>query len=63
MTESPSRAEEIAQRFHEAYEEMAPLHGYETRESSRKPWSEVPENNKSLMIAVVERLLEREVIR
>jgi hypothetical protein len=56
-------AEQIAQRFHEAYEELAPSHGYETREASRKPWSEVPQNNKSLMIAVVGRLLEQGVIR
>lgn len=56
-------AEQIAQRFHEAYEELAPNHGYETREASRKPWSEVPQNNKSLMIAVVSRLLEQGVIR
>jgi hypothetical protein len=69
MTEKPTvsevsdRAEEIARCFHEAYEELAPSHGYETREASRKPWAEVPDNNKGLMIAVVARLLEREVIR
>ncbi|MFC8491772.1 hypothetical protein ACFUJU_13415 [Streptomyces sp. NPDC057235] len=56
-------AEEIAQQFHEAYEELAPDHGYETREASRKPWSEVPEQNKGLMIAVVGRLLDEGVIR
>jgi len=57
------RAEEIAQQFHQAYEELAPSHGYETREASRKPWSEVPENNKGLMVAVVDRLLSEGVIR
>lgn len=56
------RAEIVAQRFHEAYEELAPSHGYETREASRKPWSEVPENNKSLMVAVVAHLLREGVI-
>lgn len=55
-------AEEIAQQFHEACEELAPSHGYETRETSRKPWSEVPDQNKSLMIAVVGRLLNEGVI-
>ncbi|MFD5107113.1 hypothetical protein [Streptomyces cinereoruber] len=58
-----SRAERIAQRFHEAYEELAPSHGYETREASRKPWADVPEQNKGLMVAVVGRLLEQGVIR
>jgi hypothetical protein len=45
--------EQIAQMFHEQYEELAPSFGYETREASRKPWSEVPANNRALMIAVV----------
>lgn len=56
-------AEEIARKFHEAYEDLAPEHGYETREASRKPWSEVPDQNKGLMIAVVHRLLDTGVIQ
>ncbi|MDQ2785771.1 MAG: hypothetical protein M3Y58_12300 [Chloroflexota bacterium] len=44
--------EEIAQQFHEAYERLAPDYGYKTREASAKPWAEVPEQNKRLMIAV-----------
>ncbi len=46
-------AEAIAQRFHEAYERLAPSFGYETREASAVPWDQVPENNRRLMIAVV----------
>jgi len=49
-------AERVAQQFHEAYEDLAPEFGYETREASRKPWDQVPEQNRSLMIAVVQRL-------
>lgn len=56
-------AELIARAFHEAYEGLAPFHGYETREASRKPWEEVPENNRSLMIATVSQLLRDGVIR
>ncbi|MFJ8929235.1 hypothetical protein ACIRLA_21920 [Streptomyces sp. NPDC102364] len=56
-------AEAIARRFHEAYEDLAPSHGYETREESRKPWSDVPDNNKNLMIAVVAQLLAVGVVR
>lgn len=55
-------AEQIAEAFHDAYERLAPDHGYETREASRKPWSEVPENNRELMTAVVEELLENKII-
>lgn len=65
MTDSPSAlspsgagdastptAETLAQRFHEAYERLAPSFGYETRTASAKPWAEVPENNRRLMTAV-----------
>lgn len=55
-------AEQIAERFHDTYERLAPDHGYETREASRKPWSEVPENNRELMTAVVQELLDDGII-
>lgn len=55
-------AEIIARCFHETYEDLAPDHGYETREESRKPWHEVPEQNRSLMTAVVRHLLDTGVI-
>ena len=52
-------AEALAQQFHEAYEELAPEFGYSTRESSRKPWTQVPEQNRNLMVATVQRLIDR----
>lgn len=55
--------ETIARRFHETYERLAPEHGYETREESAKPWEEVPDNNKSLMMAVVAKLLDEGTIK
>lgn len=55
-------AERIAQRFHEEYERLAPEHGYETREASAKPWKDVPDQNKYLMIHVVQSLLDNEDI-
>lgn len=58
-----SQAEWIAKAFHEAYEGLAPNHGYETREASAKPWEEVPDQNKGLMVAVVEKLIEDKVIK
>ena len=56
-------AEQIAQAFHEAYERLAPDFGYKTREASAKPWAEVPEQNKSLMVAVAQSLLDAGVIK
>lgn len=50
-------AENLAQRFHETYERLAPSFGYETRKASAKPWAEVPEQNRRLMIAVCAELL------
>jgi hypothetical protein len=44
--------EDLARAFHETYERLAPKFGYKTRESSAKPWVEVPETNRNLMIAV-----------
>ena len=55
-------AEQIAQAFHEAYERLAPDFGYKTREASAKPWDDVPEQNRSLMIAVVQALIDSGVI-
>ena len=52
-------AEELAQFFHEAYEMLAPNFGYKTREASAVPWEEVPKQNKDLMVAVCQRVIER----
>lgn len=49
-------AEQLAERFHEAYERLASEHGYVTRPESAVPWADVPEQNKRLMIAVCDEL-------
>jgi hypothetical protein len=46
-----------ARAFHEAYERLAPQFSYKTREASAKPWDEVPESNRNLMIAVCAEIL------
>lgn len=57
-----TREEQIAKAFHDSYERLAPEHNYETRKASAKPWEEVPEDNRNLMIAVVTELLNTGVI-
>jgi hypothetical protein len=57
-----SDAEQVAQRFHETYERLAPDFGYRTREASAKPWTEVPEQNRAPMIAVCAELLDSQFI-
>lgn len=49
--------EQLAQRFHETYERLAPHYGYETRKESAVPWDKVPEQNRQLMIAVCESII------
>jgi hypothetical protein len=50
-------AESVAKLFHETYERLAPFYHYETREGTRVPWEQVPEQNKRLMIAVATEVL------
>lgn len=51
-------AEELAELFHETYERLAPDFGYTSRRSTAVPWRDVPEPNKSLMIAVAAQVME-----
>lgn len=50
-------AEALAKKFHDTYEALAPSFDYETRDDSRKPWDEVPQKNKDLMVAVARVIL------
>lgn len=52
----------IAAVFHATYETLAPDHGYKTREASAVDWENVPANNKALMIATVQNMLDTGVI-
>lgn len=56
-TPAPPAAEDVARRFHDTYERLAPDFAYKTRKASAVPWPEVPSHNKRLMIAVCEELL------
>ena len=60
--EPGGEAEIIACFFHNTYERLAPEFGYKTREASAVPWVDVPVANKSLMVAVVQELLDSCVI-
>ena len=47
----PETWEYVARCFHSHYEALAPEFGYETRPDSAVPWSDVPEQNRRLMVA------------
>ncbi len=51
-------AEELASRFHEIYESLAPHFGYRTREASAVPFHQIPANNRRLMIATCSAILK-----
>ena len=51
-------AEQLAKKFHDTYEKLAPEFGYKTRDSSAVDWHDVPENNKRLMIATCAELIK-----
>jgi len=53
-----SNPETLAIKFHETYEALAPEFGYKTREESAKPWSEVPKQNKDLMVEVCKEIIK-----
>lgn len=53
----PWSPEETAKRFHDAYELFAPAFGWATQEVSRKPWADLPQSIRDLMIAVVRNVL------
>jgi hypothetical protein len=52
----------IARAFHDRYEALSGQHGWETQERTRVAWEDLPEENRSLMIAVVRELLRDGVI-
>lgn len=47
----------LARAFHESYERLAPSFGYDTREDSRQPWEQLPEQNRKLMVATAEAVI------
>lgn len=49
--------EELAKKFHELYERLAPNFGYETRKESAVAWENVPVKNKALMTEVCAHIL------
>lgn len=50
-------ADDLARQFHDTYERLAPDYGYTTRPESAVPWEDVPENNRRLMVAVVDAVI------
>lgn len=50
--------EQCCEVMHNAYEKAALGAGWETQVASRKPWSDVPEANKTTMRAAVTALLD-----
>lgn len=58
MTQSEvARVEHLCEVMHDAYEAAAVEAGWSTQARSRKPWADVPEENKVTMRAAVRAVL------
>lgn len=51
-------SDQVAEFFHRKYEELAPQFGYKTREASAVAWEQVPPQNRQLMRAVAEAVMQ-----
>lgn len=60
---APRFAEVVARKFHDEYEHLAPLYGWETQERSRVEWGDLPENQRKLMVHVVGNLIAMGYVR
>lgn len=43
-------AEDVARKFHQVYEALAPQYNYKTRGDTALPWEQLPENSRRLMV-------------
>ena len=55
---SQDSIERYCEIMHDAYEKAAVKEGWKTQSHSRKPWAEVPEENKQTMRAAVRALVD-----
>lgn len=55
-------AEAIARAFHDEYEAFAEAHGWETQESTRVAFDDLPAENRATMVSTVQALLDRKII-
>lgn len=52
-------AEKLAEYFHNNYEEIALNNGWKTQDDCQVPFKDLPKENKSTMIEVCERVLQK----
>ena len=57
INKSFSTAEELAEWFHDNYEEVSLKQGWKTQANCQVPFTDLPESNKRTMIEVCQRLL------
>lgn len=57
----PVRAR-VARHFHEEYEHLAVVYGWETQDVSRVPWEKLPSHQRALMVHVIGNLEAEGVI-
>lgn len=51
-------SEELAKFFHDEYDKLAPRYGWRTQISTQVTFDQLPDNNRALMVAVCEQVVE-----
>ena len=52
----------VAEAFHDEYEHLAVLYGWDTQEASRKAWADLPVNQRQLMVHTIGNLEAKGII-
>ena len=52
-------SDDLAKFFHDTYERLAPEYSYKTKKETAVDWDKVPENNKNLMKAVAQEVIDK----
>jgi len=59
FTPAQMRAEELARAFHNTSERLAPVYGVSTEDETPIAWEDLPEQERTLMIATATEILKR----
>lgn len=58
----PEAVEKVARAFHDEYEAWAQAKGWETQETTRTGFDDLPAENRETMLATVQSLIDRRIV-
>ena len=63
LEEYDKKVKLIAKEFHTVYEKNAPDYGYRSRNTQEVPWGDVIAWKKTLLLMVIDDLIDRDIIQ